>query len=70
MARKANAYLGSVDELSQRDVCVMAKDVEILEPFGSAVLELDADEVAEVRGRSSAQLNGNCGGVVGCRELS
>jgi hypothetical protein len=57
-------YLSPVDELGQRDVCVVAKDMVILEALCGSVLELDAEEVAKIGGRSSAQLNGKSRSVV------
>jgi len=58
--------LSAVDELGQGDVSV-AEDVNIAEGPGS-VLELDAEEVTDVGGRTTAQLNGNGGSVVGNAE--
>ena len=58
-------HLSSVDELGQRNVCVVAKDVVFVERTGSAILELDAEEVAKVGRWSSAQFDGNSRGVVG-----
>ena len=56
--------LSTVDELGQGDVGVVAEDVDILEG-GGTVLELDAEEVTDVRGRTAAELDGNGGGVIG-----
>lgn len=58
-------YLSLVDEFGQRNICVVAKNVNILETVGGAILEFDAEEVTEVGGLSSAQLDGNSGSVVG-----
>lgn len=58
------SILCSVDEFGQRDVSVVAKDMNILESPG-AVLELDAKEVADIRGRATAELNGESGCVIG-----
>ena len=38
--------------------------MDILEGAGGAVLELDAEEVAEVRGGTAAELNSKCRSVV------
>jgi len=38
--------------------------MNIFETLG-AVLELDAQEVADIRGRATAELNGESGGVIG-----
>jgi len=43
------AHLSAVDELSQGDVGMVAKDVDILEVGVGAVLESDAEEVADIR---------------------
>lgn len=59
--------LSAVDELSQRDISMVAEDVDITELVGS-VLELDAEEVADVGGRAAAELNGNGRGKVGFRQ--
>lgn len=65
LPRAEISYLGTVDELSQRDISVVAENVNILEEARGAVLELDAEEVTEVRRGSAAELNGKCRGVVG-----
>jgi len=57
--------LSTVDELSQRDICVVTEDVDVLEAVRGTVLEFDAEEVAEIGGRSTAQLNSNGRCVVG-----
>lgn len=44
---------------------MVAENVNILEGAGGAVLELDAEEVTEVRRGSAAELNGESRGVVG-----
>lgn len=44
---------------------MVAKDVVFLEAIGGAILELDAEEIAKVRGWSSTQLDGNSGGIIG-----
>jgi hypothetical protein len=59
-------YLSAVNELGQRDISVMAKDVNILEIRMSSVLELNAKEVADIRGRTTAKFNSDGRGVVGC----
>jgi len=51
-----SSTLCSVDEFSQRDVRAVAKDMNILETPGT-VLELDAQEVADIRRRATAQFN-------------
>ena len=57
--------LSAVDELGQRDISVVAKDMDILEVAGSSVPELDAEEVTDIRRRAAAELDGDGGGVVG-----
>ena len=57
-------YLSTVDKLGQGDVSVVAKDVDVVELGAGAVLEFDAEEVADIRGRAAAELNGNGGGEV------
>jgi hypothetical protein len=69
---KSNNYsvitnLSAVDELSQRDISVVAEDVDIVELVGS-VLEFDAEEVADVGRRAAAELNSNGRGKVGFRQ--
>jgi hypothetical protein len=58
------AHLSTVDELGQGDVSVVAKDVDVLEVGAGAVLEFNAEEVADIRGRATAELNGNGRGEV------
>lgn len=58
------AYLSTVDELGQGDVSLVVKDVDVLELGAGAVLEFDAKEVADIRGRAAAELNGNGRGEV------
>lgn len=65
LPRTEISYLGAVDELSQGDISVVAENVNILKGAGGAVLELDAEEVTEVRRGSAAELNGESRGVVG-----
>lgn len=62
------AHLSTVDELGQGDVSVVAKDVDVLELGVGAVLEFDAEEVADIRGRATAELNGNGRGEVSWRK--
>jgi len=61
-------YLSTVDKLGQGDVSVVAKDVDVVELGAGAVLEFDAEEVADIRGRAAAELNGNGGGEVSWRK--
>lgn len=61
---RQTAHLSTVDEFGQGDVSVVAKDVDVVELGAGAVLEFDAEEVADVRGRAAAELNGNGGGEV------
>ena len=65
LPRAEISYLGTVDELSQGDISVVAENVNILKGAGGAVLKLDAEEVTEVRRGSAAELNGECRGEVG-----
>lgn len=44
---------------------MVAEDVHILEMVGGSVLELDAQEVTEVGGRTATKFNYDSGGVVG-----
>ena len=44
---------------------MVAENVNILKGTGGAVLELEAEEVTEVGGRATAQLNSKSRGVVG-----
>jgi hypothetical protein len=57
--------LSTVDELSQGDIRLVAEDVNILEVGVGSVLELDAEEVAEVGGITTAELNDDGRRVVG-----
>jgi hypothetical protein len=43
---------------------VVAKDVDVLELGVGAVLEFDAEEIADIRGRAAAELNGDGRGEV------
>lgn len=63
-------YLSAVDELSQGDVSVVAEDVDILEMGIGSVLEFDAEEVTNIRGRATAELNSDSGRVLGCGGLT
>jgi hypothetical protein len=54
-----------VNELGNGNVCIVAKDVDILE-VGRAVLEPEADKVTDVGGRATTEVNGKSSGVVGC----
>lgn len=49
---------------------MVAENVEVLEAVRGSVLEFDSEEVAEVWGRSSAELDGDGGSVVSCRKIS
>lgn len=62
-----DTYLGAVDEFGEGDVSVVAKDVNVFESSGGTVLESDAEEVTDVGGRATAELDSNGGGVVGCQ---
>lgn len=44
---------------------MVAEDVDILEALARSILELDTEEVTEIRGRTAAELNGNGRSVVG-----
>jgi len=50
-------YLGLVDELGKRNVRVSFVDVDGLEGRPGSVLEAESEEVTEIRGRTSAELN-------------
>jgi hypothetical protein len=63
---KTLTHLSAVDELGQGDVGLVAEDVDVVPSVGSAVLETETQEVANVRGRAAAELNGDGRGVVGC----
>ena len=63
---KTRTHLSAVDELSQGNVGLVAEDVDVVPVVGSAVLEAETQEVADVRGRAAAELNGDGRGVVGC----
>ena len=63
---KSITNLSAVDELGQGDVGLVAKDVDVVPRVGGAVLETETQEVANVRGRAAAELNGDGRGVVGC----
>lgn len=58
-------YLSTVDEFGQRNIGVVAKDVDILKVSGGSILELDAEEVANIGGRATAELNGDGRGKIG-----
>ena len=62
--------LGAVDELSQWDISVVAKDMDITEGTSSAVLELDTEEVANIRRRTAAELDGDGRSVIGYENVS
>jgi hypothetical protein len=49
---------------------VVAKDVDVLPVARGTVLEAEAEEVADIRGSTTAELNGESGAVVGWRERS
>jgi len=57
--------LGTVDELGQGDVSVVAEDMDLFEGLGGSVLELNAEEVTEIGGRATAELNDEGGSKVG-----
>ena len=57
-------YLYSVDKFGQGDVLMVVKNMEIFETPGT-VLELDVQEVTDIRGRASAKLNCDSGCVIG-----
>lgn len=48
---------------------MVAENVEVLEAVSGSVLEFDSEEVAEVRGRSSTELDGDGGSVVSYRKI-
>jgi len=62
------SVLSPVYELGQGNICMMAEDVDVLEVFGAPILELDAEEVAEVGRRAAAELDSNCGSIFGDTE--
>jgi len=62
-----NAHLCAIDELSEGDVSVVTENVNILEITGSSILELDAQEVTDIRRGATAKFDGKGGGVVSCR---
>lgn len=59
-------YLETVDELSQRDVLTVSEDVYGAELFVSAVPKFEPQELAGVRRRSAAKLDGDGRAVVSC----
>jgi len=59
------SVLGAVDEFSQGDISMVAKDMDILEVGVGAVPELNAEEVADVRRRAAAELDGDGRGKIG-----
>lgn len=61
--------LSTIDELGQRDISIVAEDVDILELAGS-VPESDAEEVTDIRGRAAAELDSHGRGEVGYQEMS
>ena len=61
------SYLGAVDELGQRDVCVVAKDVDVLPVASGSVLEAESEEVTDIGGRATAELDSQSRAVVGWR---
>jgi hypothetical protein len=62
-------HLGTVDKFSQGNIGMVAKDVDILE-IGGAILELDAQEVADVRRGTTAEFNDHSRSVISCRSKS
>lgn len=48
---------------------MVAENVEVLEAVSGSVLEFDSEEVAEVWGRPSAELDGDGGSVVSYRKI-
>jgi len=63
-------YPGAVDELSQGDISVVAKDVDIAEGPSSAVLEFDTEEIAGIRGRAATELNRDGRSIVSYKGVS
>jgi hypothetical protein len=57
-------YLGTVDELGQRNIGMVSKNMDILETACGAILELDAQEVTDIRRRTTAEFNGKSGCVI------
>jgi hypothetical protein len=53
----SGTYLSTVDEFSQGDIGMVAKDMDILETACGAILEFDAQEVANIRRRATAEFN-------------
>ena len=51
---------------------MVTKDVDVIEALGSAILESDAEEIADIGRRAAAELNGDGRGVVGyeCSSIS
>ena len=58
--------LSTVDELGQGDVGLVAEDVDIMPGVVGTVLEAEAQEVTDIGGRATAELNSDGRGVVGC----
>jgi hypothetical protein len=64
---QTNKYLDAVYEFGQGDVGVVFKDVKSTEVIVGPVLELEAQKVAVVRKRATAQLDDKGRGIVGCK---
>jgi hypothetical protein len=63
--RDDSPYLSSVNEFSQRNVCVVAECMEVFEVLSGSILEFNSEEIAEVWGRSSSELDSDSGSIVG-----
>lgn len=59
-------HLGSVEELSKRDVSFVAEHVVGLKVVVGAILEPDSQECTILRGRPMAKLEGKSRRIVGC----
>ena len=66
MQRNDNAYLEAVDELGQRNILLVPEDVDRLEVLGRSILELEPEEVADIRCTRATELNRQSRSEVGC----
>jgi hypothetical protein len=64
---QTNKYLDAVNELGQRNITPVTKDVDGTEITVGPVLELEAQKVTIVRKRTAAKLDHECRGIVGLR---
>jgi hypothetical protein len=56
---KELAYLGTVNKLSQRNISMMIENMDILERRMRSILEPHTEEIPNIRGRTTAELNSN-----------